>query len=70
MTVTAGAEHGGVRVPMLMRHKPTRSLRPQHLQNRLADTGGLVIDDLLAESRRRLVERETPAAARVLRPVA
>ena len=66
----AGAEHGGVRVPMLMRHKPTRSLRPQHLQNRVADTGGLVVDDLLADSRRRLVEREAAAAARVLRPVA
>ena len=38
----------------------------QHLQNRLGDPDGLVLDDLLADGRRRLVERESTAAARIL----
>jgi hypothetical protein len=51
-------------------HVPATSLRPQDLQDRLADTGGLIVDDLLTHFSRRLVERKSAATARILASVA
>ena len=50
--------------------RPAISLRSHHRQDGLADTGGLVVDDLLAHVRRGLVEGEAAAPARVLRSIA